>query len=112
VIYLASPYSHPDPAIREARFDAACRATAEHLRAGRVVFSPIAYGHPLTAHGLRGDWSFWERFDRNVISRCDSVLVLMLDGWQESVGVRAEIDIAIDLGKPVAFTMATAEVPR
>ena len=28
-------------------------------------------------------------------------MVLMLDGWQESVGVQAEIRIARVLGKPV-----------
>jgi hypothetical protein len=33
MIYLASPYSHPDPLVRKARFDAACRATADLIRA-------------------------------------------------------------------------------
>ena len=30
MIYLASPYSHSDPLVREARFNAACLATAMH----------------------------------------------------------------------------------
>ncbi len=34
MIYLASPYSHPDVAVREARFHAACRAAAEFMRDG------------------------------------------------------------------------------
>ncbi|GIW55540.1 MAG: hypothetical protein KatS3mg082_1944 [Nitrospiraceae bacterium] len=34
MIYLASPYSHPDPAVREERFHAACRAAAALLLAG------------------------------------------------------------------------------
>lgn len=110
MIYLASPYSHPDAAVRDARFEAACRATAELVLAGRVVFAPIVMGHPLVAHGLAGDWQFWERFDRAVLERCDALYVLQLDGWQESAGVRAEIDIAIDLGLPVAFLPAAAEV--
>jgi hypothetical protein len=61
MIYLSSPYSAPDPAVREARFQAACRATAELMRAGRIVYSPIVFSHPLTAFGLPTDWSYWER---------------------------------------------------
>ena len=34
MIYLASPYSDPDPAVREQRFEAACAVTAVMLRAG------------------------------------------------------------------------------
>lgn len=103
MIYLASPYSHPDPAVRERRFRGACRAAAALLRSGRAVFSPIAYSHPLVAHGLPTDWSFWEWQDREHLARCDEVMVLMLDGWEESVGVREEIRIAREMGKPVRF---------
>jgi hypothetical protein len=31
------------------------------------------------------------------------VVVLMLDGWEQSRGVQAEIAIARELGKPVSF---------
>jgi nucleoside 2-deoxyribosyltransferase len=103
MIYLASPYSHPDPSVRERRFRAACRAAVALLHAGRVVFSPIAHSHPLAQHGLPGSWQFWERYDRAFLERCEEVVVLMLDGWQESVGVQAEIRIARELGKPVRY---------
>lgn len=103
MIYLASPYSHPDPAIRERRFRDACRAAVVLLRAGNAVFSPIAHSHPLVEHGLPTEWSFWERIDREHLGRCDEVVVLMLDGWEESVGVRGEIRIAREMGKPMWF---------
>lgn len=103
MIYLASPYSHADPAIREARFHAACRATAALLRAGLVVFSPIVHSHPLVAFALPTGWDFWERIDRAYLARCDELVVLTLDGWDESAGVRAEIALARDVGKPVRF---------
>jgi hypothetical protein len=48
-------------------------------------------------------WSFWEQYDRKFLERCDEVVVLMLDGWEESVGVQAEIRIAGELGKPVRY---------
>jgi len=68
-----------------------------------VVFSPIVHSHPLVAFSLPTGWDFWERIDRAYLARCDELVVLMLDGWQESTGVRAEIALARDLGKPVRF---------
>lgn len=103
MIYLASPYSHTDPEIREKRFRNVCIAAARLIRAEHVVFSPIAHGHPIAEHGLPSDWQYWERHDREQLKRCDEVVVLMLDGWRESVGVQAEIRIAGELGKPVWY---------
>lgn len=103
MIYLASPYSHADPAVREKRFHAACRATAALLRAGEVVFSPIVHSHPLVAFDLPTDFAFWASIDREHLARCDAVAVLTLDGWSESIGVREELRIARELGKPVRF---------
>ena len=103
ITYLASPYSASDPALREARFQAACRATAELMRAGHVVLSPIVLTHPLTAFGLPTDWSYWERYDREFLQRCDEVVVLTLAGWRQSVGVQAEIRLAAKLAKPVSY---------
>lgn len=110
MIYLACPYSHPDPAVREARFQAACRAAADRLIAGEVAFTPVVYGHPLVAMdtlGVPGDWSFWSRLDRAMIERCDAVHVLALPGWDTSVGVRQEVLLARSLGKPVTFVTST-----
>ena len=64
MIYLASPYSHPDTAVRELRFREACRAAAELIRRGHAVFSPIAHGHSISLAGLPTGWAFWEPFDR------------------------------------------------
>jgi hypothetical protein len=77
--------------------------TAALLRAGHLAISPIAHSHVLVEHGLPTDWAFWERFDKNLLQRCDDLLVLTLPGWQESVGVQAEIRIAKELGKPIQY---------
>ncbi len=103
MVYLCSPYSAPDPAVREQRFHAACRAVAELLRAGVYVFSPIVHSHPLVAFDLPTEFVFWASIDREHLARCDEVAVLMLDGWAKSVGVREELRIARELGKPVRF---------
>ncbi len=103
MIYLASPYSHPDINVREERFCAACQAAAHLMWEGHLVFSPVAHTHPIAEFGLPTEWSFWERQDRALLERCDDVIVLTLDGWDESVGVLAEVQIAKELGKPVRY---------
>jgi hypothetical protein len=109
MIYLASPYSHPDPQVREKRFEAACRAAAELLRQGQSVFAPICHSHPICEYGLPLDWQFWQPHDRRFLETCDEIVVLMLAGWEESVGVQAEIAIARELGKPVRLLAAESQ---
>jgi len=103
VIYLASPYTHPDPAVRQWRFEAACQATARMIRDGRPVFCPVVHSHPLTRYGLPGDWRFWDRYDRVFLAACKRFAVLTLYGWTASRGVRAEIQIAAELELPVCL---------
>jgi hypothetical protein len=103
MIYLASPYSHDVSAVREMRFRRACWATAELMKRGENVFSPIVHSHPLVVHGLPNTWEFWQRVDRDYLEHCEQLVVLMLDGWRESVGVQAEIAIAREFHLPIEF---------
>jgi hypothetical protein len=104
LIYLCSPYTHPDPAVRQARFEAVLDAQAKLMREGNAVYSPIGSCHPVQVrHDLPCEWEYWKEFDELIISRSDELHVLMLDGWKESVGVTAEIFIAEKMGKPVHY---------
>jgi hypothetical protein len=103
VIYLACPYTHPDPAVRDQRFEAACVATASLMRAGRSVFSPIVHSHPLVRYGLPVEWDFWQAQDCEHLRGCDCVVVLTLEGWETSVGVQAEVRLANELGLPIHY---------
>lgn len=110
MIYIASPYSHPDPAVRQRRYEDVCAHVAMRMKAGAVVYSPIAHCHPIAERfGLPGHWEFWERFDRAMIERADGVEVLMLEGWQASAGVTAECLIAGELGIPVTHAEPVKE---
>ncbi len=103
MIYLASPYSHPDPVVRQERFDAVCQAAAQLMRRGVAVFSPISHSHGITRFGLPTDWGFWRQYDTAFLSACRQLWVLMLPGWDTSVGVTAEIQLAGQLNKPVRY---------
>jgi hypothetical protein len=103
VIYLASPYTDCDPAVRQQRFEAACLAASALIRQGKTVFSPIAHSHAICQFGLPLDWAFWEQHDLRYLEACDEVVVLMLDGWEKSRGIRAEIASARKMAKPVSY---------
>ena len=103
MIYVAAPYTSSDPAVREARFEAACRVAAELIRQGKSVFSPLSHSHAICRYDLPIDWEFWQRLDLEFLSLCSEVAVLKLPGWHRSVGVQAEIAAARALGKPVTF---------
>ena len=110
MIYVASPYTHPDPIVREARYRAACRQVAEMLRCGIHAFSPICHSHPLVEYGVPGDWTFWRDYDLKFLAMCDEVWVLMLDGLKTSTGVQAEIAMAMALGKRVVFVESDGRI--
>lgn len=103
MIYLASPYTSPDSAVRAVRYRQAVAATTRLVADGWRVYSPIVFTHPLVDHArrsqepievkklLKKDSEFWLNFDYGIMRHCDRLLVLMLSGWETSVGVRSEI---------------------
>lgn len=109
IIYIACPYSDPDPNVRRRRFAEVNLLAARLIREGEVVYSPISHSHPITETGLANDWSFWQRQDLAMLKVCSSLLVYCLPGWDLSTGVRAEIDAANKADMPVVFHMPEME---
>lgn len=104
LIYLACPYSHPDPNVRLERFECANKTASQLMRDGHHIYSPISHTHPIAvAGGLPLGWDFWEPYDRAILAMCKEVRVLTLYGWEESKGVQAEIAIAKEMGIPVSY---------
>jgi len=102
--YLASPYTHKDPVIKKQRAEAVTETAVDLLHHGIFVFAPISYNEPWEKYNLPGDWNFWSEFDKTFVERCDGgIIVLMLDGWNKSVGVTAEIEFAKSCGLPVYY---------
>lgn len=71
---------------------------------GWNVFSPITHSHPLhELAGLRGDWAYWEKVDRDYL-RCSCRIVnLTIPGWRDSTGVCAERQMAREQGLPAFY---------
>ena len=108
LVYLACPYSHDDPAVRHARFEAANRAAGRLMKDGHLVFSPISHTHPIAeAEGLPRGWEYWQRFDRAYLAYCHRLVVLSIDGWKRSTGVTSEIAIAREMGLEIEYINET-----
>ena len=104
IIYLAVPYTHADPAIRERRFNIVNKVAASLINKGLHIFSPISHSHPIALSGdLPKGIEFWLEFDRCFLEVSQKLIVLKLDGWEESKGVKAEIEIATELGIPIEY---------
>ena len=104
MLYLCCPYSHSSPTIREHRYHTSCIAAAKLLQAGIVVFNPLANSIPAEEFGkinLRHDQ--WMAIDLPILCRSDEILVLSLDGWEQSLGVRKEMFQAMALRKHITL---------
>ena len=100
LIYLAGAYSGTP---RES-FNNLTRYAVELFNIGFFVYSPITHCHPMAVvGGMPTDFEFWGEYNRAMISKCDEVIVLMYEGWEDSTGVQAEIKIAREIGIPVWF---------
>jgi hypothetical protein len=101
-IYLATPYSDPDATVRQMRHDMVTELAQALVKRGLTVFSPITYGIAFEEH-IGSDWQAWAEFDRKFICASKELWVYTQPGWQNSVGVNAEILIANEAQIPVAF---------
>jgi hypothetical protein len=76
------------------------------MKLGMVVFSPISHSHPIAIANPsmpQCDFDYWMKFDEAFLCCSERLLVLMLDGWEESKGVAAEIAIAKEMGIPIEY---------
>ena len=102
LIYVASPYSHQNKEVESVRYGQVADFVQRHLKEGRLVYSPIVYAHALALrHALPTSAEWWWLFNKRMVEKCDRMWVLCLNGWENSRGVRDEIEYAKIIGKPV-----------
>lgn len=110
LLYLATSYSHPDPAKRAAHAALASQCAAWLISKGWCVISPLSMGHAISveAPNLPTDFAAAQEVCLRMLEASDALIVLLLDGVRESVGVAAEIDHARKLGIPLNQVKALA----
>ena len=103
MIYIASPYAHPEEAVTKYRLDESARYAAFLLRNGVNAYSPLAHGAKLCDFMPPGkdNHGTWMPHDFEMLSYCSHLYVLALDGWKQSRGVLLEIGYAVGKGLPI-----------
>jgi hypothetical protein len=99
LIYLACPYFDPDPVVRNKRYNCATEVAVKLMENGLNVFSPLSHSIPIDRlltikENKRHD--FWMEQDLKILKKCDLLLVLNINGLDNSRGVREEIEAAIE----------------
>jgi hypothetical protein len=115
IIYLACPYSHPEVFVRHCRYMKACRAASLLMKAGHTVFSPLSHGVSIMNNGELDEkdtaCAFWLKQELPFLRMSNLLMVLAIDGWEESIGVNAEIDAALEWQIPNVL-ISEKEIPR
>jgi hypothetical protein len=110
--YLGTPYSKWPKGVDDA-YAEACKQAAILLRAGVNVLSPIAATHGVALHGKIDpkDHRIWLPLDRHFMEAAQGIIVCMMDGWDQSVGVTYEIEYFEHARKPIVY-MLPGSVPE
>ena len=106
LIYLASPHNSKASITRERRYKAVVKVTAILMKDGYFIYSPIVHSHEVSKeigkeYALHYD--FWKTYDHYMISLCDIFVVLMIPGWDISVGVSDEINYSNEIHKRILY---------
>jgi hypothetical protein len=103
MIYLAAPYTHPDPKVVEERMATFCQVDASLCRQGLITVSPLSK-HWMKDHvDIPLTWDFWKNYSEKLLEKCDALYVIMMPGWKESEGVLGEIDLAKKMSKEIKY---------
>lgn len=101
LIYLAAPYSDPDPEVVKDRMTRFYATHAMLLARGDITVSPLLNHEVVGRHQIKGEWAFWQRYSETLLGRCDEMWIVTLPGWEASPGVQGEIAFAKSRAIPI-----------
>ena len=118
ILYLATPYAR-FPAGRHAAWELAVDAATQLTAAvGPRVYAPIVNNHPLQQIGAHtgtllptNEHRYWLDADRPFMEMAASLVVVQAQSWEDSRGIREEIEVFTAADKPVWFWPWPGPVP-
>ncbi|MEN0134238.1 MAG: DUF1937 family protein [Rhodococcus sp. (in: high G+C Gram-positive bacteria)] len=106
-IFLACPYSHADPAVTHERFLAGNEVAGYIVESGHAVFSQVSMSHPVNLTFAGKDNAaigrMWGPVDRVFMDAMEELIILDLPGWDQSSGIRREIEFFESRGARVSL---------
>lgn len=100
--FLSSPYQKYPLGHQQAYIDVS--AISGHLlKAGVMVYSPIAHSHSLALHGDIDphDMLVWMQLNAIMMEKCDILIVAHMPGWDKSEGIKTEVKYFEVANKPI-----------
>ena len=87
------------------RFKKVTKFAAKLTKQGYNVFSPITMTHPIARYIRPNEISHdqWLQIDFYWLRHCDELWVYKQKGWENSMGVKMEVNYANALGLPVKY---------
>lgn len=109
--YLATPYSRL-PDLEYAALKAA-ECAGFFMAAGVSVFSPIVHGHKIATicQFDHLDQDFWREMNEPFVKAARGLVVVELDGWKESEGIKEEVTHFNSIGKPIVTWKPGQPIP-
>jgi hypothetical protein len=104
--YIAIPYSSGDASEELMTYRAKISdfIFSELAKEGRILYAPISSCHHIAVkYGLPRDWQFWKTMDEVFLEKVDKLVVVMLEGWDTSTGLKAELEIAEERGIEIEY---------
>jgi hypothetical protein len=104
LIFIASPFGHPDGVVRNKRLNATRSLIAKIIKEGNAAFSPIANTLSIAdEYGIKSNPVLWKSYCKLMLSKSDELLVYKQDGWDSAPGVLEEIEYAKEIGIPIVY---------
>lgn len=103
--YLATPYMRYKGGLEKACYDVRM-IVADFAKQGQIVFSPIAYWHPIARIGDLNPvehTASWFVLDEPFMKAASELIVVMLPGWQASKGILREIEYFLKAEKLIRY---------
>lgn len=100
--YLASPYTNFEGGHFAAWCDAATVA-GKLVAAGIPLYCPIAHSHPMVVYADLDpcDLSIWNPLNDQFMPFCKALIVVHLDGWDQSEGIKREVAYFEKIRRPI-----------
>jgi hypothetical protein len=101
--YLATVYRKHAVSL-DAAADEAAMYAALFLDAGIPVFSPIVHGHAFAKHSKTlPSAQFWADLQMHFMQPADGLIVVQMDGWTVSRGIRLELKWFRESKRPIVY---------
>lgn len=106
LIYVGSPYSHRNAAVRLERLTAVQNICYTMFTSGLTPISPVTIWGPLDLQGSKFRHEDLMTYCINILSACSMLLVITLNGWEISDGLYQEVEYARENKIPVRYSSA------